>query len=82
MRCFVDRPQRAYDLLREAAERNPDGEALVCNDVRMTYRQFERAVECFASGLSREGIKAGDRVAMLLRNSLLFPILTFACLLN
>ena len=37
VRCFVERPRNAYDLLRVAAARNPDGEALVCGAERLTY---------------------------------------------
>ena len=37
VRCFVERPGNAYDLLREAASRNPGGEALVCGPERLTY---------------------------------------------
>jgi len=38
--CFVERPRNAYDLLREAAARNPEGEA--CVNERMTYRELSR----------------------------------------
>jgi long-chain acyl-CoA synthetase len=40
VRCFVRRPASAYALLDEAAERNPDGEALICGDERLSYRDF------------------------------------------
>ncbi|MGI9424173.1 MAG: class I adenylate-forming enzyme family protein [Hyphomicrobiaceae bacterium] len=80
IRCFVERPHNAYDLLRDAANRNPDGEALVCDDQRLSYREFECVVQKCAAGLDAKGINAGDRVAMLLGNSLLFPIVLFAVL--
>jgi O-succinylbenzoic acid--CoA ligase len=80
VRCFVERPRNAYDLLREAAVRNPDGEAIVCGAEHLTYRALEAAVARCAADLEAEGIGKGDRVAMLLGNGLPFPILMFAAL--
>ena len=36
------RPNSAYALLDEAVARNPDGEAIVCGEERLTYRGFEQ----------------------------------------
>ena len=36
VRCFVERPASAYDLLRDAAARKPGGEAIVCGGERLT----------------------------------------------
>lgn len=80
MRCFVERPRNAYDLLAEAAARNPDGEAIVCGAERLTYRVFEATVGRCAAGLAGAGITAGDRVAMLLGNGVAFPVVLFAAL--
>ena len=80
VRCFVERPRNAYDLLREAAARNPDGEAIVCGGERLTYREVEAVVERCAAGLQAAGIGKGDRVAMLLGNGLSFPVVLFAAL--
>ena len=41
VRCFIERPHKAYDLLADAAERTPDAEALVCGAERLTYRELE-----------------------------------------
>lgn len=80
MRCFVERPRNAYDLLNAAAARNPEGEALVCGRERITYREFEGLVQRCAAGLRGCGIGPGDRVAMLLGNGNAFPIVMFAAL--
>ena len=80
VRCFVKRPASAYALLGEAAERNPDGEALICGDERLSYRDFERAVKRCAAGLQDLGIRSGDRVALLLGNGIVFPVVMFAAL--
>src|SRR5262245_20325906 len=80
MRCFLERPRNAFHLLREAARKNGDGEALVCGEERLTYRQFLKDVEACAAGLAAAGIGTGDRVAMLLGNGIPFPVVLFATL--
>lgn len=80
VRCFVDRPRNAYDLLRNALAMNPDGEALVCREERLTYRDLSIAVGHCSAGLAAAGIGKGDRVAMLLGNGIPFPIVLFAIL--
>jgi long-chain acyl-CoA synthetase len=80
VRCFVERPGNAYDLLRDAAARNPGSEAIVCGYERLTYRELEAAVERCAAGLQAAGIRKGDRVATLLGNGIPFPVVLFATL--
>jgi long-chain acyl-CoA synthetase len=80
VRCFVERPRNAYDLLREATARNPDGEAIVCGPERLSYSDLEAAVERCAAGLAAAGIGTGDRVAMLLGNGVPFPVVLLAAL--
>ncbi len=80
VRCFVERPKNAYDLLREAVVHNGEGEAIVCGNERLTYHELESAVEQCAAGLQMAGIDKGDRVAMLLGNGIPFPIVLFAVL--
>ncbi|MFN3743954.1 MAG: class I adenylate-forming enzyme family protein [Hyphomicrobiaceae bacterium] len=80
VRCFADRPHNAFDLLRNAVDRNPDGEAMVCGKERLTYRELYRVVERCSAGLAAAGIGKGDRVAMLLGNGVPFPVVLFATL--
>jgi len=80
MRCFSERPSNAFDLLGSAAVRNPDGEAIVCGEERLTYARLLETVEECAAGLAAAGIGKGDRVAMLLGNGIAFPVVLFATL--
>jgi long-chain acyl-CoA synthetase len=80
VRCFVDRPGNAYDLLRHAVARNPNGEAIVCGEARLTYRELDAVVARCSAGLEAAGIGKGDRVAMLLGNGIPFPVVLFATL--
>jgi len=45
--------------------------AAVDGDTRLTYSEFHQRVRAFASALQHTGVSAGDRVAVLARNSLL-----------
>ncbi len=78
VRCFVERPRSAYELLAEAAARRPDGDALISDHERLSYSAFDSAVQRCASGLVAAGVEKGDRVGLLLGNGLAFPVILFA----
>ena len=80
VRCFTVRAGNAFDLLHNAVARNPDGEAIVCEDERLTYRELDAAVTRCSAGLEAAGIGKGDRVAILLGNGIPFPVILFATL--
>jgi O-succinylbenzoic acid--CoA ligase len=80
VRCFAERPRSVHTMLSEAVAGNPDGEAIVCGEERLTYRAFDHAVARCAAGLRGRGVGRGDRVAMLLGNGTVFPIVLFAAL--
>ncbi len=64
-------------MLAAAAERWPDREALVCNDQRLSYREYFAAVADFAIELRELGA-VGERVAVLMGNSVDICIAMFA----
>lgn len=78
VRCFVERPASMLDMLHQAVRRNPEGEALVCGDERLTYRELLAMSERIAAGLAGHGIGPGDRVALLLGNRIEFVLVLFA----
>jgi long-chain acyl-CoA synthetase len=80
VRCFVDRPKSAHALLADAVAANADGEAIVCGGERLSYRALDDAVAGCAGGLEACGIGRGDRVALLLGNGSVFPVVLFAAL--
>ena len=51
-----------------AAERTPDAEALVENDVRFTYAQLRERAARVATGLEARGVGRSDKVAAVVRN--------------
>ena len=71
------RRQTLGDLLRRTAARTPAKLAIVCGDASWTYAEFD--VECnrLAHGLAARGLRAGDRLALLSRNSHRFAFIRF-----
>jgi fatty-acyl-CoA synthase len=72
------RRQTLADLLRRTAARLPDKPAILCGSTAWTWREFDALVSRLAAGLHAEGVAAGDRVAVLARNSHGFAALRFA----
>src|SRR5260221_2753717 len=72
--AFCERPNSIWAMVAEAAAKNPDGEALVCGDRRMTWREVTRASAVVAAGLRKIGLQRGDRFALLLGNRIEFVL--------
>ncbi|CAN5659449.1 class I adenylate-forming enzyme family protein [soil metagenome] len=68
LRCYTDRPSAVDAMFREAVARAGDAPALVDGELRLSYRALDREVERTAAGLAAHGVKAGDRVAVVLSN--------------
>ena len=66
-------------ILRRAADRYPQREALVFEDKRFTYAQWNERVNRLAFALYDLGICPGDRVAFYLTNSEGSVTTHFAC---
>jgi fatty-acyl-CoA synthase len=55
-------------VLERAARLWPNREALVIEDIRLTYTQLDRMANRLANGLAHLGITQGDKVAVMLPN--------------
>ncbi|MBA3906051.1 MAG: AMP-binding protein [Pseudonocardiales bacterium] len=66
------------DLLRRTALRNPDKLAVVYGDQRYTYAEFDAAANRAAGALAARGLRKGDRLALLGRNSWSYVVTVFA----
>jgi long-chain acyl-CoA synthetase len=75
---FGERPRNIWAMVSDAALRNPDGEALICGDCRMTWRDVVQRSAQVAAGLQKTGLQRGDRVALLLGNRVEFVLAMFA----
>lgn len=78
VRAFRHRPKTYDALFRASVARNPDQEAVVCGERRLTYGALDLLVERTASGLIAEGIMPGDRIAVMLDNRLEYLVAVLA----
>ena len=75
--AFCERPKTSGRWLRMRRRKNPDGEALVCGDRRMTWREVAQQSAQIAAGFQKLGLQGGDRVALLLGNRIEFVLAMF-----
>lgn len=68
-------------LLERNRERHPDKAAFLCGERSLSYRELERYSRLFALLLRERGISPGERVLILLPDSLAFPVAFLGCLL-
>lgn len=67
-------------LLREHARIAPRQPALVCGDEAIDYAAFDRRVDAVAAALQREGLVAGDAIALCAGMSIAYACVFFGAL--
>jgi long-chain acyl-CoA synthetase len=72
--AFCERPRSVWAMVADAVARNPDGEALICGQRRMTWREVAQQSGRVAAGMQKLGLQTGDRVALLLGNRIEFVL--------
>lgn len=70
--------QTLFDTLHRSARRHPDKLALRQGQRELSYREFRDLCLRVAGSLAELGIQAGDRVAILSRNSIDFAAVRYA----
>src|SRR5262245_16698436 len=65
--------------LGRALQYYPEKTALALNGNRLSFRQLHERVGRIAAALSKEGFKAGDRLALLLPNEAEYIELIYGC---
>jgi long-chain acyl-CoA synthetase len=77
----IDYPQTVMPaVLEETARKYPNHTALIFNNAKITYREYNEAVDRFAAALQGLGVKKGDRVAIHVLNCPQFPMAYYAIL--
>lgn len=66
------------NILSQNARRHPDKPALVFEDRSYNYHEFNEMVNKFANGLIELGIKKGEKIAFMMKNSDYFAISYYA----
>ena len=71
----ADRYTSLVDLFEQAVKRYADQPAFINMGQKMSYRQLEEKSRAFAAYLQQQlGLKAGDRVALMMPNLLQYPV--------
>ena len=68
-RAPVSPPETVLHAFRDAVTRAPGHTAFVYFDGRLTYRETDELSDSVAGHLAAEGLRRGDRVAIMLQNS-------------
>jgi fatty-acyl-CoA synthase len=66
------------DLPHRTARRHPTRLAVVDGELRVTFAEFDAAVNRMAHALTARGLTKGDRLALLSHNSFQYAVLVFA----
>ncbi|MCV7085868.1 acyl-CoA synthetase [Mycolicibacter hiberniae] len=66
------------DIPRRSARKQPDKIAVIDGDVCLTFAEFERLVDRTTAALQDNGLRCGDRVAVLAHNCWQYAVLAFA----
>jgi long-chain acyl-CoA synthetase len=69
-----------HHLLEDSARRFPTKTALICGKRRISFDELDQAANQLASALTADGVGAGDRVAVLLENSVEAVVALFGVL--
>ncbi len=76
---YKERPSSLPHMFRESLARNPDRLALICEELRWSYKELACLVNRASFSLSeRCSLRKGDRVAVLLNNCPEFVVLYLA----
>ncbi|WP_200084902.1 long-chain-fatty-acid--CoA ligase [Salicibibacter cibi] len=68
------------EMLEQSLNDNPQKTAMTFGELTYTYEELKRNIQRVASGLSKRGVKKGDRVALMLPNCPQYPVSYFAVL--
>src|SRR5512144_2215703 len=72
--------ENVYEMLRSAAERFPHRPAIAWFGRHLSYRELEHECGAFAAVLEGLGVRAGDRVGLMLPNCPQYVIAYYATL--
>ena len=74
----LDDPQVTLpDLFAANARYDPSRTAIVCGDDRLSWGEFDEAMNRVAHAVLDNGVKKGDRVAVMLGNATITPAIIY-----
>lgn len=75
---FKKMPKNVVDLLEDTVRKYPEKIGFIDADRHLSFKEFNRLVDRTAAILSKQGVKKGEHVALLLGIQLEFPLNFFA----
>src|SRR5213080_3701389 len=66
---LMETPLSPLEFLRRARRLYPDREAVIDEDLRLTYSEFGKRCDRWSAALQQLGVKKGDRVAYIAPNT-------------
>lgn len=69
------------ELFLEASKKYSNKKAVTCQGFSLTFDELDNKAKIFANELTKLGLKKGDRLAIMLPNSILYPVVVFAALM-
>ena len=68
VRCFAERPPTVHAMFERARAARAEADAIVCDGRRLSYAQTGEAADALAAAFAAQGVRAGERVLMLMGN--------------
>jgi len=72
-------PKTVAKLLERCVYRYPDKIGVISGNTRKTYKEIDKRVNAFVQGMEQLGLKKGDRIAILSKNSYYYAEILFGC---
>lgn len=67
-----------YKLLKERVKLEPEKIGLICDDVSLSYNEFEKQIKSLGEEIKKEGISDGEKVGIITENPIEFAKMFFA----
>jgi long-chain acyl-CoA synthetase len=78
MRINADRPRSLREVLRKVSALYPDKEAVIYEELRLTYKEIFSRINRISAALLKMGFEKGDRIGLLFSNTIEFVYSYFA----
>lgn len=79
IKIYAERPRNINEFFQATLKKHAEKMAVIAEDQQITYQELDTVSTRIAANLQQIGVEKGDRVAVIVGNSLEFPLLTLAC---
>lgn len=79
VRVLTPTPKHCDELFLNSVDTHPQSDAVIDNTERLSYLELNARVDAISSALVKQGVSAGDRLAILFNNHNDFVAILLAC---